>query len=278
MTKNKNFLNYFLSPLGVFFEQSIVINKIEQEKAFFHKLKKLEIEKEIKINKLRPQAVFVHNKNLNQSAKEKCRKYPLNLNIVKIFNLSRIFIEKIKWFYKSLKFQSIVRNHNVQIQKNSLVLNSENTNLFTFSKKLSPNDLMISRKLRITEEIVGIEPYIRKASLEKLISCPVTKTPVIKSEFSKNEIDFFREKLALQVKTVKFNINILNIYEKFVMGMFSSIKQDENSSKIFCYFDKKNNKISENDIYYLVIGVRKDNNQLVKTLIKPQDLKEIKSN
>lgn len=258
----KNLFDYLLSPLSLFFDQPIAINKIEKEEAYFHKLKNLEIEQSVMVNTLKPQAVVVHDESLHPALKEKCKKYPLNLNIVKIFNLTKIFLESIKWCCKTMNLQTVVRNYNVKIQKNALSL------------KLSPNDLVISRKLRITEEIIGLEPYTRKLSAKKLINYPVTKTPASKAEFSKNEIEFFREKLALQANTTKFNVNVLNIYEKFILGIFSSIKQDEKTSNIFCYFDPQNKQISENDLYYFVIGIRKDNNQLVKTLVKPQELKK----
>jgi hypothetical protein len=267
--------NPYFSFLSLFVDYSPVVNKIEWENAYFHELKTLEISKQLKINKLKPQIVSIHNQNLNQSITEKCKKHELHPNIVKINNFIEIFIEKIQWFYRTINVQTIVRNYNVKIQKNSVKLNFANLLFESFPTKLSDRDLIISRKLRITSEIIALEPYTHKSHFERFINWPVLKTPVAKSEFSKNQTDFFREKLASQGKTNKFNINILNIYDKFALGLFASIKQDENTSNIICYFDKNNKKISEDELYYLVIGVKKDSNQLLKSLVSPQEIETV---
>lgn len=55
-------------------------------------------------------------------------------------------------------------------------------------------DISFSRTLRMYEEIVKVVPYVRKADKKNLFSVPVTKQPLYKNCFSRDQMRSFRGK------------------------------------------------------------------------------------
>lgn len=199
----------------------------------------------------------------------------VNVNRAENFDFRNIVIRHEEPIYHQIKWNSTKVNFIISSRKYSLDLASQ-VKLkqildLKITKKLKTSaipkkEIDINLKLTVTEEMIALAPYIRAFSKKKMFSFPVIKRPVYKSYFSKEETDFFREKLAKVGKTKRTNIELINIYDKFNRELYSSIKQDAETGNIVCYLSDKNPQTTDDKFQYLIIGKKRDDNTMVNTL------------
>jgi len=175
----------------------------------------------------------------------------------------------IKWIHTDLQPVKVVRNYPLSFEPNFQDLNIDGL-LLTAPKTLyfAYDEIRLAEKVRVTEEIITMSPYVKKSERSTLIKVPLIKKPMYKSYFSSEEMDYFRETLASHNKTKKLNVQISNIYDKFNIELFSSIKLEPNSNNLICYLNNKLVSIDKEKIYYLIIGERRDNKVTIKSLAR----------
>jgi hypothetical protein len=190
---------------------------------------------------------------------------------VKMTELPR-FENLIKWKSENLSFIMVFRDYPLKlltnlnfIEKGKLVLNTENLVKYFTDKQVN-----IAKSVKVFEEILQVLPYTKKIKRQKLFRLPISRSPLYKSYFSTAEMKKFREELAAQNNTRWSNVEIYEIYDKFSVKLFSDIRQTSSSRSLLCYPSFSNAELNENiDFYYLIIGKRKDTDQLVKALSRP---------
>ncbi|MDD3013770.1 MAG: hypothetical protein PHC34_08725 [Candidatus Gastranaerophilales bacterium] len=190
------------------------------------------------------------------------------LNIPNIHHMTPID-NKIKWKHPDLLSLNVIRNYPLQLESNfrdlniaDLMLSSPEVLNFAY------DEIRLAEKVRVTEEIIAMSPYVKEPSRSVLFRIPVIKKPLSKSYFTEEEMDIFRESLATHNKTKKINVKISNIYDKFNIELFSSIKLEPNSKNLICHLNNKIMKIDKEKLYYLILGERKDNKVSIKSLAR----------
>lgn len=232
-------------------------------------IKNLEIDiKNINVKKFNRLYVLIKQKDI---------KYNVNLNnsidlskfnFPSIKEILLIYYNMVRWRYSDF-FGYIIqlRDYILLLTTKINLILSQEFSIKTEIKlnKLDKDEIELDRKIRTTEEIIEICPYIHSTQKKILYKIPVIKTPLYKSYFSEEYITEFKETLAKQGKTRKSNIEIINIYDKFNLSNYSSIKQDSKGKNLICYLNEQY-KINDNDLYYLVIGSRRDNKEIITAL------------
>jgi len=209
---------------------------------------------------------------------DKLFKFNINLNAdggffrVKIpqIILSPAINTLLIWRNTDLKLNTLQRLYPIKLFTKINSFSKQDLNIQKYQKinKIDQNLIELDRRLRITEEIVEITPYIKFEKSNRLSRIPITKKPLYKSYFTEAHLNIFREALALQGKTKKINIEIVSIYDKFSIENFSSIKQDPSAKNLICYFNPKPKDINTNKMYYLIIGTKKNDNTTIKAIVK----------
>ena len=195
---------------------------------------------------------------------------------IKLIELQK-FENFVKWTSSNLNFIVILRNYTLKFFLNLKNL-SRKIILINIPNKVRAFDekqINIAKSIKVTEEIIQILPYTRVLNKQKLFRFPISRRPLYKSYFPDSEMKRFREELAIQNKTRWTNVEILEIYDKFNVKLFSEIKQTSGSKNLLCYpsFSNADMKI-DNDFYYLVIGKRRDTSELVKALSRPVTIQD----
>jgi len=215
--------------------------------------------KEPKIQKLYPTYVLIRNLKIHPE-------------IIKIKELPLFENLTTKWKSLNLNFTVIFRNYPLKFFSKLYKLAQEKllTKISTKVNSFDEKQINIAKSIKVTEEIIQILPYTKEIKKQKLFRLPIARRPLYKSYFPDNEIKRFREELALQNKTRWSNVEILEIYDKFNVKIFSDIRQSSGSKNLLCYPNYSNAGMKiDNDFYYLIIGKRRDTNELVKALSKP---------
>lgn len=184
----------------------------------------------------------------------------------------QMFENFVKWKSLNLNFTLIFRDYPLKFLANLKQFTREKL-FFKIPDKVRTFDekqINIAKKIKITEEILQILPYTKKIDKQKLFRLPIARSPLYKSYFPDSEMKRFREELAAQNKTRWSNVEIMEIYDKFNVKLFSDIRQTSASRNLLCYpsFSNADMKIDD-DFYYLIIGKRRDTSELVKALSKP---------
>lgn len=190
-----------------------------------------------------------------------------NVNI----NMMEPFENKIKWKHSDLYHTCTSRIYHTVFDVYHKHFELEELSIYTpqcFS--MNYEEIRLSEKVRVFEELISIVPYVKDVSKSILLKVPVVKSPLYKSYFSIDEMDFFRESLAKQNKTKPSNVLITSIYDKFSIELFSSVKQEPATKNLLCYYAEKNNSFSVAN-YYLLIGERKDNRVSIKSLVRREE-------
>jgi|GEM_PF-2924533 len=213
-----------------------------------------------------PTYVMVKEKKIDCNVNVKNLENCISIETPNILYMNPI-TNKIKWIKHNLGFLRTVRNYSLSLQSHFHELNAGITALkIPKVSSFSYDDIKLSEKVRVTEEIITMLPYVKMPEKNLLFKVPVIKKPLFKSYFSEEEMNKFRESLAVQNKTKKTNVRILNIYDKFSVELFSSIKQEGNTQNLICYLNSKLTALDKNKLYYLLIGQRKDNQITIKSL------------
>lgn len=176
----------------------------------------------------------------------------------------------IKWKTSNFSIYTIYRNYPLKLAANLKSFTGRDVALNTAPRvnKVDNDKIELERRLRVTEEIITIRPYIRPVSRKKLYDIPVTKKPLYKSYFHEDEMIELREALAKQNKTRRSNVEISQIYDKFNIDIFSSVKHDSNTKNLTCYLNNKPVRFNEEKTYLLIIGNRRDNKIPIKALAR----------
>lgn len=268
-------LNYQISIKKILF---LIVKAFTTPKTYINKL---DIKDNIKTNELNIEVQNLQFKSLPTFIvlwREETINFILNFNKNTEFfkfshpkiNLSPSILDFLVWKNILLNFDSILRKYPVHfltktnfLDKNLLVINKTNE-----TNKIDESLIELNRKLRVTEEIVEIYPFIHTEKSQKLAFIPIIKKPLFKSYFSEEEINLFKELLAKQGKTNKINVEITSIYDKFSLDIFSSIKQDVSTKNLICHLNQNlKSNTQNNKMYYLVIGTKKSDNSTIKTVV-----------
>ena len=232
------------------------------------KIKDTDTLKIVKIKELNPVYVLVRRKTIECPVKINDNPEGFRINHCVIREIPPIFTQ-IKWKRPDISLCNVIRNHPISINK----ANINHFEGITLQKRLkvsqiSKDAIELQRRLRTTEEIVTLSPYTKRLSRKDLYKIPVIKTPLYKSYFSEVQMAHFRELLANQAKTRRTNVEIISIYDKFSIDMFSSVRQNQEDKNLTCTLNEKLIGIDKDKLYYLIIGNRKDNNVTIKVLAK----------
>lgn len=215
---------------------------------------------------LNPTYVMVKEKKFDYKVNVKDLENSIKIELPDIRYMTPI-TNKIKWINPNLDSCRAVRNYPLSLEPNFHKLDADKIILkIPHVSSLDYSNIRLAEKVRVIEEIITMFPYIKKPEKSLLFKVPVIKSPLFKSYFSQEDMDKFRETLAVQNKVKKTNVRILNIYDKFSIELFSSIKQEGNTKNLICYLNSKLTTFDKNKFYYLIIGQRKDNQVTIKSL------------
>lgn len=190
---------------------------------------------------------------------------------VKIIEMQQ-FKNLIKWLTVNLNFILILRDYSLKFT--TIVKEFAREKVFLKYKVmlnyLESKKINIAKSIKVTEEIIHVKPYTRRLAKQKLFRLPINRSPLYKSYFSSEELKKLREELAVQNNTRWSNVEILEIYDKFNSKLFADIRQASGSKNLLCYPSFTNADLKpENDMYYLIIGKRRDTGEPVKALSRP---------
>lgn len=191
------------------------------------------------------------------------------------------FDNLVKWKSLNLNFTLIFRDYPIKflISLKKFAREQIFLKIFDNVKAFDEKTINLVKKIKVTEEIIQILPYTKSLKKEKLFKLPIARSPLYKSYFRDSEIKRFREELAAQNKTRWSNVEIVEIYDKFNMKLFSDIRQTSSSKNLLCFPNFSNADIKiDSDFYYLIIGKRRDTNEMVKALSKPVIIKDDSKN
>ncbi|MEI8389784.1 MAG: hypothetical protein WCG23_07840 [bacterium] len=178
----------------------------------------------------------------------------------------------VKWKNLNLNLITILRDYPLKFISNLKQFSRENI-LIKISNKINAFDekqINITKKIKITEELIQIAPYSKTLQKQKLFKLPIARSPLYKSYFPESEMKKFREELATQNQTRWSNVEIWEIYDKFNMKLFSDIRQTSGSKNLLCYPNFSNADIKiEDDFYYLIVGKKRDTGEIIKALSRP---------
>ena len=195
----------------------------------------------------------------------------LNFQPIVKLNEMQQFKNLIKWLFVNMDFMVVFRDYPLELvtklnkyDKEKVALKVERKLKFLEQKQIN-----ISKNIKITEEIIHVQPYTRSVKKQKLFRLPISRTPLFKSYFSSEQLRQIREDLAKQNDTRWSNVEILEIYDKFNSKLFADIKQTSGSRNLLCYPSYTNAGMDiEDKMYFLIIGKRRDTGELVKSLAK----------
>lgn len=177
----------------------------------------------------------------------------------------------IKWKVTNLNYIVTFRKYALQFFSTLKFIDTKKLALtFPQTKNISEKNININKKIKIMEELIEILPYTKKINRQKLFRVPITRSPVYRLNFTDNEMRKFREDLASQNKTRWTNVEIIEIYDKFNIKLFSDVKQIPGSRNLLFYpsYVNSNLNLKDTDFYYLIIGKRKDNSEFIRALSK----------
>jgi len=231
-----------------------------------------------KINKLHNSYVLIRDLDMNYHIQTKSLDIKHNLNVMftSLYfktDLSVIrYIEpvhtQLRWKTQDISIFLTQRSYPLSLGVNIQCLNDSDIAVKNKAKIeiIDYNDIKIHKKLRIIEEIIQIDPYVRNLSKKKLLKIPITKKPVYKAYFSSAEMNKFKEIYAKTAKINKEFIQISLIYDKFNLDNYSSIKQDSANQNLYCYPIEKQVELTQDNLSFLILGSRLDNKVTIKFL------------
>lgn len=214
----------------------------------------------LQLNKLRPTYVFVRR---------------LDFHPIICINKMRDFKSLLKWNILDLSYPVVFRNYPLGFSARVRKFDKPKLALKLPPKVLSveKEDIQIVNRIKVYEEIVTVMPYVKKKERKKLLKIPIKKEPLHKYHFSREQMKKFREKIAHQNNTSWINVQIFEIYDKFYPNMYVNVKQASGSKALECHLSPIAADKDYKQNYYLVIGQRRDNNQSIKAIVDPSDIK-----
>lgn len=95
--------------------------------------------------------------------------------------------------------------------------------------------------------------------------------------FSGKELEFFKDQLAQKFNVSKNKVKLTSIYSKLIIKNLQNIKYDASSHNVYCNFKQKHQLVADNTGAYLVLGIRKDNNTSLSTLVMNSEFEQFKN-
>lgn len=218
----------------------------------------VEIDKLDNICSMKP--IYVLIKTLNPSEDE----MEVNVNDYK-FEKPEIKVSN----YKLKDITSKICSYNYQ----SMPINMQN-----YSKLRSVATICNAKDLKLPEAKIGslqivpinkpktdqvsvkLSTKILKRSEVFASNLPIEKKPVSMLLYTKNDLDFFKQKLAEKMNTNKRLIKLSFIYDKLNYKNLQNVKFDAQTQRVFCNFKPKNQLVDSPENAFLIIGSRVDNN------------------
>ncbi|EKE04277.1 MAG: hypothetical protein ACD_20C00090G0017 [uncultured bacterium] len=235
---------------------------------FPYKIRLLEAGKQnVKLKELKPTYVLLRQKviecKVNLNSLVDCVK----IELPKVIEIPPIYT-MIKWNHNKLSVIIQCRHYLLGLSANINLILNQDFSLKTQSKvnKIDEDLIELDRRVRTTEEIIELSPYVRKAKKTALYKIPIVKTPLYKLYFTESQLEHFKDILSKQRKTRKSNIEIVSIYDKMNIDYYASIKQDQDRKNLICYLNNKPAMTSNETMYHLIIGRTKDTQEVIKAL------------
>jgi hypothetical protein len=181
----------------------------------------------------------------------------------------------VKCRVMTFSYPVVLRNYPIRFAPEIREFNTPELALKLPPKILSveAHEMSFSRTLRMYEEIVKVVPYVRKSNRKALFSVPVTKQPLDRNWFSRDQMKLIRERTAQQNNTGWANVQVFEIYDKFCPGLYSNVRQEPGSKNIECVLSLTTAGRAVDKSYYLVIGQKRDSRQPIKAIIDTADIK-----
>lgn len=271
----KSFYSFYVLFYG--FREKISPKKLQSPYVFTNNLH-LELKEGIKTCELQQNEVKINDALLSKNAV-----VTKKIFIYDVYNLVVRTLENIekyvKWKSENLSIITIFRNFYFQIKNQQPKrLDAEISKRMSFNK-LPKDVIALQRKVSTVEEIVEMEPFVKKLSLKKLYQLPIEKKPMPKYFFSQKEMSYIKETMAKSANVTPRNVEVTYIYDKFNIEFYSKIKQDAATKNLLCYPDvAKMNHTKTDRIYYLVFGFRKDNKVQLNALVDLAYMPESQAN
>jgi hypothetical protein len=128
---------------------------------------------------------------------------------------------------------------------------------------------------RVLEEIVTIKPYVNKRSEHFPTNLPIERKPISLLLFSERQLEHLKAILAEKFNIHKRKIKISCIYNKLNVRNIQTFKFDNNSKNVYFSFKPKKQLVEDNNLSYLVIGKRTDNNATLSTMVSYHEFQQI---
>ncbi len=145
------------------------------------------------------------------------------------------------------KFISIIRKYDLNVFSSV-----KHCDFYEFETVL--NNVEVIKYPQVIDEIVSISPYVKNVNSQMTLDIPIPIRPADKKSFTKTEIEQLKRQLANANKTTINNITLHLIYPGFLPENYRTIRQDEETNVLYCYFneDYACKKCSN---YYLLMGL-----------------------
>ncbi len=244
------YFNFLKSYLKI--EPSI---KSFEDLLIFTRVSGLDFEFKINIKKLKKDKIKINNASspiLTSVNKIEIPKDNIKINTLEEQNLP-VRITNLK-----AEFISIIRDYDLDILSELQVYNFSDF-------EMGINTVKTIKCPQIIDEIVEIFPYIKNFSSQKTLDMPIQIKPADKKDFTKTEFQQLKRQLANANKTTINNVDLSLIYPGFLPENYRTIKQDEETKALYCYFNE-NNACKKCSNYYLLMGFRIDTQVSLRAL------------
>ena len=112
------------------------------------------------------------------------------------------FLNLLKINNPSMQFLCVSRSYQPEIEQ--IIMRHFVELAFDFkTHKAAQKNIYISHSLKTIEELLELDPYIKKLSPKKLLEIPVSKYPIKKEKFSNTQLESMTTRLAIEAKCKK---------------------------------------------------------------------------
>ena len=262
----KPFISLYYGFLRLFFDYDIGVYAFKSPKVPINKLKNFNNFAPVKVRELDMPEFSVTATNFS-NPQIIAYSAPLLNNMAVLHNLEEEFLNSLKINNPTMQFLCVSRAYAPEIEMT--IMRHFVDIAFDFkTHKAAHKSIYISHSLKTIEELLELEPYMRKFPIKKLLEVPVSKYPVKKEKFSTAQLESMTTRLAIEAKCKKYSMTLENIYDKFPQGLYKEVTLERDTS-VSCIFE---NQPHAGELQILVTGKKKYDTQKTKAFIKYSEL------